>query len=306
MGNGLSEERKEREQRELDRFVGEISDGPDVKVNQNIVKFCSLDSSDMLRQHYERRMGVSDCAPDWIKNLAEKLGAFMSAPELAGLGALAVAIFIDIVSFSPPEESMKDALRCVFAEEKASEVWDQIDECLKRCMMHINDDQKLSSDLQRIECQLSAALTKLKNSMLRDGHMTNEALKAWVNGAAFHIQMLIHLVRLGGTVTCNTVKTLISVYQTELDQLFKEHEKMTEKKCTVLFKVGEMFQSVFVLVDEDAKRHTLNFHNFRRAEFQKLYYDHRYGQQKRETENHFNYMRENLQSLVSQRDSFNF
>eukprot|EP00064_Thunnus_orientalis_P025767 superscaffoldBa00013951_g26185 len=115
MGNGLSEEER------IDKSVRELGDGPDVKVNQRIVDFCSLDSSDMLRQHYERRMEASDCAPDWIKNLAEKLGAFTSAPELAGLGALAIAIFIDIVSFSPAEESMKDALRCVFAEEKASE-----------------------------------------------------------------------------------------------------------------------------------------------------------------------------------------
>ncbi|XP_042249291.1 uncharacterized protein LOC121884506 isoform X2 [Thunnus maccoyii] len=300
MGNGLSEEER------IDKSVRELGDGPDVKVNQRIVDFCSLDSSDMLRRHYERRMEASDCAPDWIKNLAEKLGAFTSAPELAGLGALAIAIFIDIVSFSPAEESMKDALRCVFAEEKASEVWDQIDECLKRCRMNFTNRHELSSDLKQIEGKLSAALTKLKNSMLRDGHMTNEALKAWVNGAAFHIQMLIHLVRLGGTVTCNTVETLISDYQNDLIQLFKEHKEMIRKKCKMSFTVETVtpFRNT-VLVDENSKGHTLDFFS-NPDKFLEAYYDHRYGGQKHEIQQHFSSVRENLQSLVSQRGSFNF
>lgn len=32
----------------------------------------------------------------------------------------------------------------------------------------------------------------MQNSMLKDGHMSTRALSHWVNGAAFHTQMLIH------------------------------------------------------------------------------------------------------------------
>ncbi|CAK6980092.1 uncharacterized protein LOC122966230 [Scomber scombrus] len=299
MGNGPSE------QEQIDKSVRELGDGPDVRVNQNIVKFCSLHSSDMLKQHYERRMEAGDCAAGWIKDLVEKLGAFTSAPELAGLGALAIAVFIDIVSFSPPEDSVKDALRCVFAEEKASEVWDLIDECLKRIRMNIDNRHQLRSDLERIEHKLSEALTKLKNSMLRDGHMTTDALKAWVNGAAFHIHMLVHLVRLGGK-TCDQVKSLLSDYQSELDQLFTEHEEMIKKKCSMarIVDTGIPFRNT-VLMDEHSQGHTLEF-VCNPDDFLKPYYDHRYGRQKREIQQHFSDVRRNLQSLVSQRGSFNF
>lgn len=43
-----------------------------------------------------------------------------------------------------------------------SEVWDQIYECLKRCMMNVNNDNEQTSDIKRIELQL-------KNSTVRDG-----------------------------------------------------------------------------------------------------------------------------------------
>ena len=298
MGNGPSE------QEQIDKSVRELGDGPDVRVNQNIVKFCSLDSSDMLKQHYERRMEAGDCAADWIKDLVEKLGAFTSAPELAGLGALAIAVFIDILSFSPPEESVKDALRCVFAEQKASEVWDLIDECLKRIRMNIDNRRELRSDLERIEHKLSEALTKLKNSMLRDGHMTTDALKAWVNGAAFHIHMLVHLVRLGGIKTCNPVKSLLSDYKDELDELFTEHKEMIRKKCRQVGFAAQTGAVAAFYEDETSKLHD----PLRRSleEFVESHYDQRYGRQKRSIQQQFSEVRENLQSLVSQRGSFNF
>ncbi|KAL7378991.1 hypothetical protein ABVT39_021668 [Epinephelus coioides] len=237
MGNFLSEERermKQIERERLERFLKQLDKGPDLRVSRSIKMFTSLESSDNLRQHYEtRKMEAGDVAADLIKNLVDKLADLETAPQLAGLGALAVAVFIDVITFSPPEESTKDALRCVFAEEKASEVWDQIDECLKRCMMHINDDDELRSNISRIECQLSAALTKLKNSMVKDGHMTSPALKAWVNGAAFHVQMLIHLVRLGGIQTCDPVERILSVYQSDIDPLFRKHKEMIEEKSSM-------------------------------------------------------------------------
>lgn len=72
--------------------------------------FTSLSCSDNLRQPYhKRRMRAGDRAPHWVKSLAEKHCSLSSAPELAGLRALAIAVLIDIVSFSPPEESTEVA-----------------------------------------------------------------------------------------------------------------------------------------------------------------------------------------------------
>ncbi|XP_018543643.1 uncharacterized protein LOC108891188 isoform X1 [Lates calcarifer] len=300
MGKILSKEE------ELERFVKQFNEGPNMRVDQNIVKFCSLDSSENLKQHYEgRKMETGDHAADWIKNLAEKMAALMPAPELAGLGALAIAILIDVVSKSPPEKSTEDALRCVFAEEKASEVWDQIDECLKRCTVNFKNKVQLRTDIERIEYKLSEALTKLKNSMVRDGQMTSEALKAWINGAAFHIQMLIHLVRLGGIPDCDPVERLISTYKRDLDLLLKKHREMVEKKCKEECRfVHPQSPYIHYLVDEDSKWHRLP-ENSRYKDYFEAYYSRRYSSQKREIECYFNEVGENLQSLVRQSGSFN-
>lgn len=317
------EERRELERKELERFVNGLAEAPDVKVNTSIVKFCSLASSDNLKQHYEeRKTVVGERGAEWIKSLVEKLGNLTPAPALAGLGALAIAVFIDIMSFSP-EESTMDILRSVFAEEKASEIWDQIDECLKRCRMNINNSTELRRDIRRIEPVLSTALTKLKNSMVRDGQMSNPALKAWVNGAAFHIQMLIHLVRLGGIQTCDPVKNLLSVYEKDLDTLFEKHREMVESKCSkdiMLLPLLEFSLNVQLrvllpffqlpgdhavcLVDEDSKPHTMS-HFYRYDQYLEAYYNHRYMRQKREIQQHFREVEENLQSLVQRIGFFN-
>ncbi|XP_070703457.1 uncharacterized protein [Pempheris klunzingeri] len=276
-----------------------------MRINRNIVMFSGLSSSDNLRRHYERRrVELGDHAADWTKSLVEKLSGLTAAPELAGLGALAIAVLIDIVSSSPPEESTKEALRGVFAEQKASEVWDHIDECLKRCRMNINSRDDLKSDIKRIEYQLSAALTRLKNAMVRDGHMTADGLRAWVNGAAFHVQMLIHLVRLGGTQTCESVETLISTYESELSLLFTKHQEMVKGKCrTRFFHATNASESLTQFRDENSKWHKVDG-GISFGEYFEAYYDHRYGRQKSEIEEYFCDVRGNLQNLVRQRGSF--
>ncbi|XP_035850309.1 uncharacterized protein LOC118493698 [Sander lucioperca] len=305
----LKEEAREMREKEMEHFLERLNDGkaPDLRVNESIVMFTGLSSSDNLRQHYEKRKReAGGSANDLIKTVAGKLGEFIPASALGGLGPLVIAVLIDMVIYFRPEESTKDALLSVFAEEKASEVWDQIDECLKRCMMHINNDHELATDIRRIECQLSAALTKLKNSMVRDGHMSSQALKAWVNGAAFHIQMLIHLVRLGGIQTCGPVESLLTTYLRDLDTLFKEHREMVKAKSSMDAIVHKYHTlPAKFLVDGDLKLQYKMFENGGFEEYFEAYYDHRYSGQKSDIERYFSGVRKNLQTLVDQRGYFN-
>ncbi|XP_041633648.1 uncharacterized protein LOC121503361 isoform X2 [Cheilinus undulatus] len=280
-----------------------FKEGPDLKVNKNIVMFSSLTSTDSLKQHYEkRRMEAGDCAAGWIKSLAEKVGAFSSAPELAGLGALAVAVLIDILSSNP--NSIKDVLQSVFAEEKASKVWDLIDEFLKRYRMYINDRETLKKEIKRIEEQLSKALTRLKNSMVRGGHVTNQDVKIWVNGAAFHIQMLIHLERLGGTQNYDPIKSLIKEYKEDLDTVFEKHEEMIKGKCHFVSYADTNGASIsydVCLVTEDSKSYWVGDRGS--EEDLEDYYNKRFGKQKCEIEKHFSEVEKNVPELIRQRGS---
>ncbi|KAK9529623.1 hypothetical protein VZT92_013703 [Zoarces viviparus] len=306
MGNQLNQEQVDKNR--LDRFRKAVPEGPDLTVNKSIVMFTSLSASDDLRRHYEaRKMEAGDHAADFIKSLADKLAGLTPAPALAGLGALIIAIFIDS-AFSVTKESTKDALRSVFTDEKALEVWDQIDECLKRCAMHLHDNDELTGDLQRIEDRLSLVLTKLKNSMVRDGHMSSSALKAWVNGAAFHIQMLIHLVRLGGIQTCNPVESLLSIYQRDLETLFTKHNELIRGKCYFAFLPfhSDLFGNYHFqkFIDEDLKGYIIDI-NVNDSQYHEVYYDKRYGGQKAEIQQYFMDVSQNLQELVEQTGSFN-
>lgn len=68
--------------------------------------------------------------PGIVKALAENPGC---------LAMLALAIYSDILSDTPPARSTTDALREALAEQKVSEVWDPVDETLKWCVMNVQN-----------------------------------------------------------------------------------------------------------------------------------------------------------------------
>ncbi|XP_041672879.1 uncharacterized protein LOC121529199 [Cheilinus undulatus] len=311
MGNDNSSSRSnlsERAKKDIEEFKKKIDKGPDLKVNKSVVMFSSLTSTESLKQHYEKlQKEARDCTEDCIKNLAEKLAAFMLDPELAGLGALAVAVLIEIISSSSPKESVKEALRSVFAEEKASKVWNLINECLKRYNMYIADRENLWKEIKGIEKQLSQALTDLKDSIVVNGHVSHQAVKIWVNGAAFHIQMLIHLERLGGTQNCDPIKNLIKEYKEDLDAVFKKHEEMIKGKCDFLndlskcgFYAPPQFWDTYLL-DEESCGYLIGCGSS--DQYIQAYYDERYGKQKSEIKKHFSEVEVNLLELIHQRGS---
>ncbi|KAJ4940404.1 hypothetical protein JOQ06_026707, partial [Pogonophryne albipinna] len=61
------------------------------------------------------------------------------------------------------------------------------------------------------------------NSMLVDGHMNSMLLKQWVNGAAFHTQMLIHQARLEVADGSRAVRAA-GVYQGQLNVIMDKYK----------------------------------------------------------------------------------
>lgn len=301
MGSSASaEEKEEARRREEEYFKQQLATPPDLKVNGSLQMFTGLSCSDSLKVHLARRREeVVFSAPDLIKALVEKVAGLSPCPELAGLGALALAVFIDSISNTPSDQSIKDALREVLAEQKASEVWDLVDETLKRCVVNVQNRTELARDVQRLEEMLSLALTRLRNSMLRDGHISNQALKVWVHGAAFHVQMLIHQVRLGGARTCEDVERLISVYKSDLEELFRKHQEMIKSKCKYGHEYMGQGCSRYYLANEDSREYTLRpiltYH-----EHLQVYYQHQYGRQEGEIQGYFSGVQRDLQQLVGQ------
>lgn len=299
----LEEARRQAEaerRKDEEHFKRDLATPPDLKVNRSLQMFTSLSCSDSLKVHLARRreeVGFSDS--DLIKALVEKVAGLSPCPELAGLGSLALAVFIDIISNSPSDQSIKDALLEALAEQKASEVWDLVDETLKRCVVNVHNRTQLASDVQRLEEELSLALTRLRNSMLRDGHISNQALKVWVNGAAFHVQMLIHQVRLGGVRTCEDVERLVSVYKSDLEELFRKHQETIKSKCTSERDYLSHNAADEYFVNEQSRKHKMGHYTPYRNYLQ-IYYQHQYSRQEEEIQRYFSGVQRDLQQLVGQ------
>ncbi|KAG7493152.1 hypothetical protein JOB18_002248 [Solea senegalensis] len=217
---------------------------PDVGIDESLLKFSGINSNYEL-QSYSKEL-LND-VPRYVSAVGAAFGSLNSVPNAVGLGALVISMILElIVKFSTLGQQREDSyaiFRRVFGEEKASSVRDTMAEYVKRHVTFINNNRLLLEELHRLETQLSGHLTILKNSLLYDEQMSSRGFKIWVNGASFHIQMLIHEARLrsqtgqatSGYVT--SISALIGVYLRDLDLLLNQYASYKESsraECSVV------------------------------------------------------------------------
>ncbi|XP_078105599.1 uncharacterized protein LOC144517375 isoform X2 [Sander vitreus] len=173
---------------------------PDIGIDESLLKYSGSDSNAALQAYSNEVLSetLADEVPGYIEKVGSAFGSLTSVPNAVGLGALVISMIIEIIikGDSQSSDHAYSLLRRVFGEEKASSVRDTMSEYLKRHRMFMNNDQRLREEIRRLEHQLSNHLTILRNSLLHDGQMSSRGFKIWVNGAAFHVQMLIHEARL--------------------------------------------------------------------------------------------------------------
>eukprot|EP00064_Thunnus_orientalis_P023157 superscaffoldBa00008482_g23387 len=195
MGSGPSQEEVEKFSLELYEIaLRSTCVLPDVGIDESLLKYSGINSSAELQSYSNELL---DSVPDFVDRLGSAMGELTSVPNAVGLGALVISMIMEIIiKTTQTGEDTYSLLRRVFGDEKASSVRDTMSVYLKRHRMNINDDQQLLEEIRRLEQQLSDKLTILRNSLLHDGQMNTRGFKIWVNGASFHIQMLIHEARL--------------------------------------------------------------------------------------------------------------
>ncbi|KAI4888513.1 hypothetical protein NFI96_005722 [Prochilodus magdalenae] len=201
MGGEWSGEEKEQFAAELFQAVQESSALPDIGIDYSILKYSGLDSASALNSYsYQLVNDLPSRSLGYVKDLGVTLAAFSFIPNGVGLGALVISMLLDVamnaIKKTEGEGVMLGMIRRVFAEEKASSVRDSMDEYIKRFRLKMHNVEELLSETKRMEEQLSNGLTRLRNSMLHDNQMSSRSMKHWTNGAAFHVQMLIHKARM--------------------------------------------------------------------------------------------------------------
>ncbi|KAK7135239.1 hypothetical protein R3I94_014025 [Phoxinus phoxinus] len=202
---------------------------PDVGIDESLLNYSGSGSNAVLKAFSTEMLNT---VPGYTRLIASAFGPMTLVPNAVGLGALVISMLIEIAIKSRTQNvDTYGLLRRVFGEEKASKVRDTMSEYLKRHRVYIDNDQRLRGEIRRLEQQLSNHLTALRNSLLQDGQMSSRGLKMWVNGAAFHVQMLIHEARLdfkagkpSSDYDVNAIKAAIDLYLLYLDHLLKEHK----------------------------------------------------------------------------------
>ena len=201
---------------------------PDVGIDQSLLRYSGANSNAELQSFSKELISMQ---PGYIEKLGSSLSSFTSVPNAVGLGALVISMILEIIlKSSTQREDSYSLLRRVFAEEKSSSVRDTMTEYVRRHRTFMKDQQRLRLELNRLETQLSGHLTVLRNSLLFDGHTTSRGFKIWVNGAFFHLQMLIHQARLNhqaGQLTptqLDSINTYGDLYLQDLDQLLEKYK----------------------------------------------------------------------------------
>ncbi|TNN24978.1 hypothetical protein EYF80_064895 [Liparis tanakae] len=200
---------------------------PDVGIDPSLLTYSGLDSNAALRSYSNELIGK---VPGYVDRLGSGLGSMTSFPNAVGLGALVLSVLMELIMMSSTGAADDSYMfRRVFGEEKASGVRDTMTEYMKRHEMHMKDQRLLQKEIQRLEVQLSNHLTVLKNSLLHDGQMGSRGFKIWVNGASFHVQMLIHEARLNAqtrsraTDSVHIIGAAINAYSRDLDRMLEAY-----------------------------------------------------------------------------------
>lgn len=219
MGQGPSLQEKRLAQLELfseGLFTSKHWHG--IGIDSCLLSYSGLNSNEELVRYRDQLFDV----PSAIEKLGRALAGLKAVHNAVGLGALVISMILESIG----EKTMGTAemLQRVFADEKAKEVRDLMEEYLKRLRINLRKPQLQLAETRQIELDLSAQLTRLKNSMLVDGHLDSRLLKQWVNGAAIHTQMLIHQARLEEADESRAVGAA-GVYQEQLNVIMDRYKK---------------------------------------------------------------------------------
>ncbi|XP_074477116.1 uncharacterized protein LOC141759087 isoform X2 [Sebastes fasciatus] len=257
MGQKLSPEERLVE---LDKFSDALfnsSQWNGFGIDRSLLSYSGLNSSAVLDGYRDQVLysgEFSDVATT-VEKLGSALGGLTLVPNAVGLGALVISMILETIGNALGKRTMGTAemLQRVFAQEKANEVRDLMEEYLKRLRINLGRPQLQLAETRQIETDLSAQLTRLKNSMLRDEHMNTWFLKQWVNGAAFHTQMLIHQARLEGAAGSRAMQAA-GLYQQQLNLILEKYKSylqtviyvhidhdMINVYCCLYFKENQKF-----------------------------------------------------------------
>ncbi|XP_017283838.1 uncharacterized protein LOC108243109 [Kryptolebias marmoratus] len=173
-----------------------------------------------LQEHLQQLQSeIGNRVPAYLKDLIGRLASFSDEPSLTALVGLVVTMVMDM-AYTSSKQSSGDTGRSAGSSscQRIWELQEVMEEYLKRCRISLNDKSRLIQDSVRLEAQFSLILTQLKTCLL-GGDCDSRSLRHWACGAAFHIQMLVHLACLEGKAEPLSARAALNLYREDLKQI---------------------------------------------------------------------------------------
>ncbi|KAG9266696.1 hypothetical protein AMEX_G19343 [Astyanax mexicanus] len=191
---------------------------PDITLDRSLSNYLSLNSSFALNSQYaaiqrhlsKDRLAVLD------SNLTSIFG-HSSRVSYGGVGivALALSFLLDTLV-----GQTSDPYQRIFGPDYSSEIPTVAREYLTQVPWKVNDSDGMAEMTEIYDQKLKYALIELYENMTIDHHLNTAAIKQWINGAAIHLHMRIHGIRMF-SVPKGSAESLRLSYRTGLGRVLQ-------------------------------------------------------------------------------------
>ncbi|TNN61992.1 hypothetical protein EYF80_027827 [Liparis tanakae] len=202
---------------------------PDISLDPVLTTFLSLDSSAALQHHHAfLQRGMSgELQTAFGLNLTAELGGSSRVPS-GGVGvvALALSVLFDQVaqqiraqgSTEGSQSAPRSQPKIIFGISSSSRIGSLIHNYLRVIPSIANSQEKMAEATEVHDNWLKLELIDHFERMTTKKRMSSVSMQQWLAGAAFHLHMRIHQVRLH-SVPPGSAESLRLSYKTAFDRL---------------------------------------------------------------------------------------
>lgn len=196
---------------------------PDISLDRTLANYLSLNSGTVLTNHYEaiqQRLSTEQLAV-FNQNLTNKFRGTKVTFGKVGVVALALSFFLDAVSNDILGQTTSDPVQRMLGTSDSS-IGSIIGEYLKRVPEVVNDSEGMADITELCDQELKFELIDLFERMTLQRQLNSRAIKLWLNGAAMHLHIRIHGIRLR-SVPQGSAESLRLSYSTAFPSLVRRY-----------------------------------------------------------------------------------
>ncbi|XP_030228713.1 uncharacterized protein LOC115555822 isoform X1 [Gadus morhua] len=202
---------------------------PDISLDPVLTAFLSMESrASLLHQYASLQRGMTpEQLASFRHNVSGELGGSTRVRH-GGVGvvALALSVLFDLVAkkvgddFRVPKQ--QGATGCLFGIRRSSRIGRMIHSYLRLIPGVANDPEGMAETTELYDNWLKLELIDHYERMTNKKRMGSEAMRQWLAGAAVHMHMRIHQVRLK-SVPLGSAESLRLSYRTAFAQLVQDY-----------------------------------------------------------------------------------